>query len=67
MKGDSISAVKLILFISLVLDSTESLEILTLYKVIIPLLTSGSSHDIVIDCGPFTVAVRFLGTPGTAR
>ena len=67
MKGDSISAMKVVSFTLFVLSSTDSSEMLNMYERIVPLVISGSSHVIVMDCGPLTVAVRFLGTPGTAR
>ena len=67
MNGDSISAMKVVFSTLFELSSMESFEMLTVYERIVPLVITGSSHVIVMDCGPLTVAVRLLGTPGTAR
>lgn len=45
----------------------ELLYTVSSYLAMIPFGTAGGIHEMVIDVGLFSVAVRFLGSSGAAR
>jgi hypothetical protein len=66
VKGVNIMIVKDVLEVVSVLTTSESLVTLIKYPITLPLVTAGICHDRT-TLSALAVAIRFSGTPGTAR